>query len=197
MTSPTPQQQEPLVGVAAMEMFEFVFGPRPGVKLDTEHGPVISYRTEADMRRGLAKLAFAFGWSVQEEVVIPVWGRIDLVLWDTAPGSILIELKRSLTKPSEVRRGFQQADGNGRWWATNRGEPAQVILSAAAAPVDVTPVAAAYPEVQFLLIGEVMARLATWGNPQQRIGIAQARADELCGLLEVHDHAVKRLDGAR
>lgn len=189
--------RNPPSAAAALEMFDFLFGPKPGVKIDREHGPVVSYRTEADMRRGLAKLAFAYGWNVQEEVVIPVWGRIDLVLRDTAPGSILIELKRSLAKPSEVRRGFQQADGYGRWWTTNRGEPAQVILSAGSATVDIAPVATAYPEVRFLLLGQVMAGLSVWGNPRERIGVAQARADELCGLLEVHDHAVKKLDGSR
>lgn len=192
MTAP---EQKDLSGIAAMEMFEFVFGPKPGLKLDTEHGPVISYRTEADMRRGLAKLAYAYGWNVQEEVVIPVWGRIDLVLWDPTPGSILIELKRELAKPSEVRRGFQQADGYGRWWTSNRGEPARVILAAGAVSVDVAPVADAYPEVQFHTIGQVMAGLGAWGDLRHRIGIATARADELCGLLEVHDFAVKRLDG--
>lgn len=193
MTAPTPPQ--PTSIAAAMEMFDLLAGPKPGVRLDRENGPIISYRTEADMRRGLAKLAFAFGWNVQEEVVIPVWGRIDLVLWDSAPGSILIELKRALTKPSEVRRGFQQADGYGRWWVANRGEPAQVILSAGTATVDVTPVATAYPEVRFLLIGQVMAGLATWGNPRRRLAVASARADELWALAEVHDHAIKRLDG--
>lgn len=180
---------------AAMEMFDLIFSPKPGLRLDTENGPIISYRTEADMRRGLAKLAYAFGWNVQEEVVIPVWGRVDLVLWDSSPGSILIELKRTLAKPSEVRRGFQQADGYGRWWVTNRGEPAQVILAAGAASVDVAPVAAAYPEVRYLLVGQVMAGLITWGNPSLRLGVASERADELFRLFEVHDHAVKVLGG--
>lgn len=195
MTAPTPAHDEPVAGAAAMGMFELTFGRKPGIRLDAEHGPIVSYRTEADMRAGLAKLAYAFGWTVREEVVIPVWGRIDLVLCDSAPGSILIELKRALTKPSEVRRGFQQADGYGRWWVANNGEPAQVILAAGAASVDVAPVATAYPEVRFLLIGQVMAGLATWGNPRRRLAVASARADELWALGEVHDHAIKRLGG--
>lgn len=182
---------------AAMEMFDLLFGPQPGVRIDPENGPVVSYRTEADMRRGLAKLAFAYGWSVQEEVVIPSWGRIDLVLSDPSPGSILIELKRLLAKPSEVRRGFQQADGYGRWWVANHGEPAQVILCAGAAVTDTSSVDAAYPEVRFLLIGQVMTGLGVWGDLQARARVARSRTAELRGLLQVHEHAVEGLGGAQ
>lgn len=196
MTAPTPRPATP-APAAAMEMFDLLFSPQPGVRIDPENGPVVWYRTETDMRRGLAKLAFAYGWSVQEEVVIPGWGRIDLVLSDPSPGSILIELKRLLAKPSEVRRGFQQADGYGRWWVANHGEPAQVILCAGAATTDTSTVDAAYPEVRFLLIGQVMAGLRVWGDLQARGRVARARAAELRGLLEVHDHAVAELGDAQ
>lgn len=160
--------------------------------------PILNWASESDLRVNLAKLAYAYGWDVKQEVVIPGWGRIDLVVSDESPGSILIELKCELTKPSDVRRGFQQADGYGRWWVSNRDEPAQAVLSAAVSSAEViAPVARAYPEVQFHPVNHVMAGLALWGNPRSRIGLAQSRADALSNLLEIHDHAVKRLDGAR
>lgn len=166
------------------------------LRLSESGHPVLTYNSEADIRINLAKLAYAYGWDVEQEVVIPGWGRIDLVVSDTSPGSILIELKLALNKPSEVRRGFQQADGYGRWWVANRGEPAQAVLAAADASAGlVAPVAVAYPEVQFHLVNHVMAGLAVWGSPTARVGVAQARADGLSNLLEIHDHAVNRLVG--
>lgn len=83
-------------------------------------------KSETEMRRSLASIAHAYGWDVREEVVIPRWGRIDIVL--EAGATYLIELKMDLTKPAKIRRAFQQADGYGRWWANNHGRSVSTLL---------------------------------------------------------------------
>jgi hypothetical protein len=165
-----------------------------GLSIDEKTGePRISWRTEADLRSALSLFAYLHGWSTREEVVIPGWGRIDLVLYDRSPGSILIELKRDLSKPSEIRRAFQQADGYGRWWKTNKGEPATVYLAAATANHDVAPVAAAYPEIGFRLIREVIDGLATWGQPLHRMPATVDRLRATEQLLALNQYANGRV----
>lgn len=165
-----------------------------GLSIDESTGePQISWRTEAHLRSALSMFAYLHGWSTREEVVIPGWGRIDLVLKDRSPGSILIELKRDLSKPSEIRRAFQQADGYGRWWKTNMDEPATVYLAAATASDDVAPVAEAYPEVGFRLIGDVMDGFTTWGQPLHRVSAAAERRAATEQLLALHRYAHGRL----
>lgn len=131
---------------------------------DRDQGFSIHYRTEAQLRSNLAELATFYGWWVEEEVVIPGWGRIDLVLReDPATRPYLVELKLELSKPSEIRRAFQQADGYGRWWSKERGE-ANTPMVVAKAPnrpaVDL--VADAYPAVPFWTIDSFMAGLCHW-----------------------------------
>lgn len=100
-----------------------IFG---GVTVVDDFVTVYLTKSETDLRRRLATVAHVYGWNVSEEVVIPGWGRIDLVLEDD--GTHLVELKIDLTKPARVRRAFQQADGYGRWWTTHKGRPADVFL---------------------------------------------------------------------
>jgi hypothetical protein len=190
MTAPTPPKRGrfPEDIAVALDQYKPQY-PGPGqLWLNEDRAPVIHYGSETAMRQGLAKLAYAYGWSVTEEVVIPGWGRIDLALAE--PGefrAILIELKQRLDKPADIRRAFQQADGYGRWWVGNRDEPAQVILSAGAAKTElIQPVAAAYPEVRFQTLGQVMAGLLTWGRPGSRLFAASHREQELTELLAVH-----------
>lgn len=103
-----------------------VFG---GVTLNEGQYPTVYLtKSEADLRRSLASVAHVYGWDVSEEVVIPGWGRIDLVLQDD--WTHLVELKIELTKPAQVRRAFQQADGYGRWWTTNKSKAVDVHLVA-------------------------------------------------------------------
>lgn len=195
MTALTPDG----AGMAvAFEMFAYLTTPATKLRMSDHGAPVINFASEAELRTGLAKLAFAYGWQVREEVVIPGWGRIDLVLHDYSPTSYLIELKQSLTKPSDIRKAFQQADGYGRWWTTNREQPAQVILAAAEARDSlIKPVAAAYPEVQYLDAGHVMDGLAVWGAPEARVLTAGRRSSDLAALLQVHEYAVARLEAGR
>lgn len=202
MTAPTPADEfDPSSAFAQiLQTFEALGAGQPlavyRVHMASEGRPQIQYRNEADIRRGLANLAYAYGWDVRQEVVIPGWGRIDLVLKDRSPGSILIELKADLSTARDVRRGYQQADGYGRWWRTNKNEPATAILAAAAVTNDlVAPVASAYPEVGFRLVGEVMDGLAHWGDVESRRSEAARRLEWQQQLGAVHEYATRRLRG--
>lgn len=157
--------------------------------------PVIRYGCEADVREGIARWATALGWNVQQEVVIPGWGRIDVVLHDHSGTAYLLEVKVDLSQPAAVRKAFQQADGYGRWWAGNRGEPASVRLLACKSRADViAPVAAAYPEVEFLTVTDAMACMVTaWGAPKGRIHRARARVEQVELLLDLHRFAIGEL----
>lgn len=131
----------------------------------------VHYRTEADLRSSLAELAAVYGWDAEEEVIVPGWGRIDLVL-RSAPKArpFLVELKLALNKPNEVRRAFQQADGYGRWWSKERGEANTPLVVAKAPNMDiVTPVADAYPAVPFRTISAFIRGLWSWDPTRERV----------------------------
>lgn len=157
----------------------------------------ISFTTEADARTRFRQLAEAYGWLVQEEVVIPGWGRVDLVL-RSAPSSspLLVELKKELRKPSEIRRAFQQADGYGRWWARHQGESATSILVGVQGDwARVMPVADTYPEVICLSGGLFMDRLRSWDkDPGARALRAHNRLTHLETLVAVHRRAADEMN---
>lgn len=155
----------------------------------------IQYRSEADLRRSLADLACLYGWSVEEEVVVPGWGRIDLVLRrDVTARPYLVELKLALRKPSEVRRGFQQADGYGRWWTKERSEANTPLLVAAAPDMSiVTPVADAYPAVPFRTIGAFMNGLCNWDLHRERFTAASLDVGYLREQLARYERALAHL----
>lgn len=159
--------------------------PIPGQSV----GFKITYRTEADLRASLAELASLYGWDVEEEVVVPGWGRIDLVLraGDDLP-PYLVELKLALTKPSEVRRAFQQTDGYGRWWAKERNEANVPLLVAKAPDMSiVTPVADAYPGVPFRTINDFIYGMHAWHGARERFRIASLNVDLLREQLEEYE----------
>jgi hypothetical protein len=183
--------------VPSIDLFtEFLTPHEPPLKLQDDTIK-ISYTTEADARMCFRQLADAYGWLVQEEVVIPGWGRVDLVL-RTSPSSspLLVELKKELRKPSEIRRAFQQADGYGRWWAHHQGESATSILVGIQGDwTRVKPVADAYPEVTCLPGGVFMDRLRNWDKaPGARALRAHNRLTHLETLIAVHRRAVGEMD---
>lgn len=119
---------------------------------------------EATLRVNFASTAHAYGWLVEEEVAIPGWGRIDLVLRDGVGHPHLIELKINLARSSEIRRALQQADGYGRWWVQAHGEAAQSHL--VGCHVDkglLASMSAAYPEVDAGDLGLLTRGLRWWG----------------------------------
>jgi hypothetical protein len=134
-----------------------------GITLDEDFVTVFKTRTEADLRRSLASVAHAYGWDVSEEVVIPGWGRIDIVIETSS--TYLVELKIDLTRPAKVRRAFQQADGYGRWWTANRGRAADVFL--VGADIDYAAIAGvegAYPSVGAKSIAEILGFFERGGD---------------------------------
>lgn len=152
---------------------------------------------EADLRRSLASVAYAYGWDVREEVVIPGWGRIDIVL--DAPGeTYLIELKVDLTKPARIRRAFQQADGYGRWWTNNIGRAADVIL--VGAKMDdpaVSAVADAYYTVVPRSVGSLIYFLENGGHAKDARALrARGRASRAAFVATFHQIAADRLAAA-
>lgn len=137
----------------------------------SEHGYVTIVRgtTEASIRTSLASLAHLYGWEVEEEVVIPGWGRIDIVLRDGVDAPVVVELKIDLTKPARVRKAFQQADGYGRWWIENKAERPAVKLVGLDLDAAVTdPVARAYLSVHCQAVERFIGFLETGGTDKGR-----------------------------
>lgn len=156
---------------------------------------IAPYVDEVGLRRNVAVVARAYGWNVQEEVVVPGWGRIDLVLTEPAPSpAFLVELKLDLTKPAKVRKAFQQADGYGRWWAAHRSQPSYTYLvSVDCDPVHVSVAQQVYPHVHHVPGAEFLTRLATLGDPKRRIPTARQHLGALRSRVSVHEHAVEVL----
>lgn len=152
---------------------------------------------EATLRRNLASAAHAYGWLVEEEVVVPGWGRIDIIIRDGVAAPVLIELKLDLTKPARIRRAFQQTDGYGRWWAQERGEAVDTIL--VGAKVDsaaMTAVHRAYPHVGWTNAGGLLQEFADRGNDDARIVRRRRCVDrlaELRGLVSAYEAAREAL----
>lgn len=72
-------------------------------------GGNIRYASEADLRDGLAAVAWFHGWDVSTEVTTSTGGRADVVL--SCNGLYIpIELKLSITTKRQARLGFQQAE---------------------------------------------------------------------------------------
>lgn len=166
-------------------------------KTDVREGRTwVRFNNEAELRRALATIAHGYGWLVEEEVVVPGWGRIDLVLRQSELSHPrLVELKLDLRKPSAIRRAFQQADGYGRWWVQHHCEPATVTLAGADVDAEaMDPVARAYPEVGWRTVSDLMARLCTWDDPRLRRHRAISRRRRIADLAALYDHLHDSLD---
>lgn len=157
--------------------------------------PVIeSGRTEAELRRNLASFAHAYGWAVQEEVVVPGWGRIDLILRDGPGAPLLVELKLDLTRPAQIRRAFQQTDGYGRWWTREYGEPVDTVLAAVKLDLaGMSSVHRAYPHVGWRTIAGLLGLFISRGTDDglvQRRRRCSSRLDSLQRLASVYEVAL-------
>jgi hypothetical protein len=157
-------------------------------------------KSETDLRRSLASVAYAYGWDVREEVVIPGWGRIDIVL-DAPDETYLVELKIDLTKPARIRRAFQQADGYGRWWAANVGRPTDTILvgskvdeAAVAVVADAYLLGVAWRDVGTMLYFLERGRYGS--DCSARAKKAKVRAARAAEISDFHSAAASRLEGA-
>lgn len=153
-------------------------------------------RCETDLRRNLASAAHAYGWLVEEEVVVP-WGRIDIVLRDGDGAPALIELKLDLAKRAKIRRAFQQIDGYGRLWAQEYSEAADTIL--VGQRVDEAGMAAmqcVYPSVGWCNAGGLLAELVNRGTDRGRLLRRQRcveRLADLRGALGAYESALQSL----
>ncbi|WP_433078983.1 hypothetical protein ACQP1P_38870 [Dactylosporangium sp. CA-052675] len=179
-----------------VDVMAAMLGDRQAPRLVAVDGQIKiqNWRNEIDLRKQLARLAHLYGWNVSEEVVVPGWGRIDIVLEDEdLPNKpILIELKLEIRRPSEARKAFQQIDGYGRWWKATRNQGAELVLCVVDHEPAVTrPVADAYPEVSLHSAGEVMAFLPHWRTPADvRWAAARDRLADARKTLALHEQAV-------
>jgi len=172
-----------------------------GITVGPESFPTVYLsESETDLRRSLASVAYAYGWDVREEVVIPGWGRIDIVL-DAPDETYLVELKIDLTKPARIRRAFQQADGYGRWWAANVGRPTDTILvgskideAAVAVVADAYLLGVAWRDVGGML--HFLERGRYGSDCSVRATKAKARAARAANISDFHAAAASRLEGA-
>jgi len=124
---------------------------------------------EVEMRRNLASAAHACGWLVEEEVFVPDWGRIDLILRDGASAPLLIELKLDLTRPAQIRKAFQQTDGYGRWWVQEYGEAVDTLLVGLKVdPGGMSSVHRAYPHVGWCAAGSLLGKFVSRGGEEAR-----------------------------
>lgn len=170
--------------------------PRP-VGPYAEDGKIgLVYRDESSLRQAIASIADAYGWTVEQEVFIPQWGRIDLVLRERAESSsvYLIELKLDLTKAAKVRKAFQQADGYSRWWTAKRGSNLTYLVAVKSDQELVATVADMYPAIGFRTVRELVGALGPWGNHEHRMQVARARADEVRERLQLHHAALTHLE---
>lgn len=165
----------------------------------TGSGFHLTYTDEASVRRALARLARAYGWAiVREEVVVPGWGRIDLVLQPVSERCtpFLIEIKLDLSKPARVRRAFQQADGYGRWWEKQTGDRSYPVLTYCTGNHDlIKSVGDAYPSVSHRTVGDLMEFLCcAAASPAERRDVAKARLEQAERELQIHRRAADLID---
>lgn len=147
----------------------------------------VNWKNEAELRSGIARVARAYGWWVREEVVVPGWGRIDLVLRREVAGKpFLVELKVALNKPNEVRRAFQQADGYGRWWTQHHDEANTAIVCSPKPNMQIIqPVADAYPTVPYRSVSALLGGLLSWNVERSRVDAAAERVAEARRQLDI------------
>lgn len=170
-----------MTGTADRREITAIFG---SLRPSADRGATLSRSTsEADLRRSLASVAHAYGWLVDEEVVVPGWGRIDLILRDGFGHPRLVELKLELTKPARIRRGLQQADGYGRWWTQKYGQAVNTYLVGLDFNrTEVDALATAYPSVAAIPCEQFLGGLVSWGESEGRAA-RQTRSDQR--VLEV------------
>lgn len=69
----------------------------------------VQYRTEADLRDAMAATWWLHGANVRTEVKVPDCGRIDILV-EAAQSVLVIEMKKSISTPTEARLAFQQCN---------------------------------------------------------------------------------------
>lgn len=154
----------------------------------------LHYTDEASVRRALARLARACGWRVVlEEVAIPGWGSIDLLLRaGLYSPPVLLELKLDLTRPAAARKAFQQIDGYSRGWTAEYDEQSVPMLAACKQDMaTIDRIALAYPQVTYKPISAVIGFLTQ--APErvaERLDVAVQRAAVMRQELALHDAAV-------
>lgn len=157
-----------------------------------------TYTDEASVRSVIAKVARAAGWfEVREEVQIPGWGTVDLVVRSAAGRPpVLIELKLELTRIANVRKAYQQVDGYTRGWRAVFGEDSVAMLSACQQDADsINRVGQAYPKVQRAPVRELINALIVMDERiTERRDLSVARAADIRRELAFHDAVLAQVE---
>lgn len=144
---------------------------------------VIDWRTEFDLRDGLAEWAEMAGWGVETEHVIPGWGRPDLYL-TSGDYRMAVEVKTTLGTPSLCRKAIEQAD---RYVKALPEVSACYLVAAHVDRAAMRPYDAAYDLVTVATASEFLAVLDTWPP-----GINDRRREALARLRQAESELEKR-----
>jgi len=163
----------------------------------------LMYGSEADLRDGLAAMAWLHGWEVVTEVVVPHGGRIDLLISTPDGFRVSFELKKTLGSQRAARLGFQQAEGYRRHWETAdpAGTDTVTVLSAPDAQFDDWPeFRKMYPGVHlgpwFFVVGLIRGTyMDEVSDPMGRALVAARRHRQLAHLAHFAD--TERIVGAK
>lgn len=160
------------------------------------------YSTEASLSDGIAAHAEVYGWTTRREVVIPNWGRLDLILTSPLGVNIAVEVKLQLAQPAQIRKAFMQADGYRRWLGENYVDDldvTEVYLAAAKIGWDaVKPVWSLYPGVKFASVPTVLERI--WNGDRDadvdryQLRVMQLRQERLARIMQVRTEAIARVE---
>ena len=157
-----------------------------------------TYTDEASVRRLVAKVARAAGWfEVREEVQIPGWGTVDLVVRSAAGRPpVLVELKLELTRIASVRKAYQQVDGYTRGWRAVFGEESVAMLAACKQDADsINRVGQAYPKVHPAPVRDLVNALIVMDERiTERRDRAVARTADIRRELAFHEAVLAQVE---
>lgn len=138
------------------------------------------YRTEADLRDGLAALAWLHGWEVHTEYVVPKGGRIDVLL--VTPGGVhwAIEIKKEIVTQRQARLAYQQAEGYRLHFINDRKVRCESVVTAPVIDMKWASFETLYPAVGLYPWEYVTDMLRGWfmedlTDPGERLKVAGRR----------------------
>lgn len=159
----------------------------------------VFFRSEADLRDGLAANAWLAGWDARTEVPVSSGARADLVLFRADRPAMVVEVKVELLTQRQFRRAFQQIDGYRLFFESGNVETAfQAVLTAVR--IDYGLAAAftnAYPSVTLRNITGTRTLISDrWAGRPERARQIRSRARE-AARLSAHLERSSQLEAER
>lgn len=128
------------------------------LSINAEDRLTVHWTDEASLRDGLAEFARLYGWKVRTEVVLPGWGRVDLIAENRAT-QYVIEIKLRIDRPSLLRKAVQQLDGYARHLPLEPGMTRALVVMAPKIKCSAWEVEAAYPDISIINCNQLMTSL--------------------------------------